>query len=265
MPVCHASLTTADLTYKDIQIWTDTSYPGLERSPSLSYVSHVNRHRIPVFLVSLGSFRVYSAESSTESFFAKSLLQYKEETGLLAKAEGPDMFAVFYGDADLAVWCFLVDFAQWDEIKRWSPSDKSVSVYFDRTTQSAKNSNITIFDRVLENKGAKKPVIKPQLSLLSNLVLSTNQQISQAVSKVVLSGLRLRGLSINENSSQKVAVREIYHMTRKAAMFSLRKFNYSFNGSSGESVRLEHIQDIVERLLEVFIDIESPRELLRSS
>ncbi|GEQ72371.1 hypothetical protein JCM33374_g6058 [Metschnikowia sp. JCM 33374] len=105
---------------------------------------------------------------------------------------------------------------------------------------------------------------QPPVAMSSGLI--TSHQISQAVNRVVLSGLRLRGLSTNASSSanDKIAIREIYQMTKKAALFALRKYGYDFNRGisngdkeASQGVSLDDIQSIVESLLSTFVDVES--------
>lgn len=70
----------------------------------------------------------------------------------------------------------------------------------------------------------------------------------------------MRGLSQNlvTTHNDKIAVKEINQMTFKATQFALRKQNYSFNKKSEvkKPLRLNDLQDIVESLLQLFVDVE---------
>lgn len=250
--VLKTSLSTANSSYNDIEIWTETE--GLPRL--LQYVTHINHQKVPIFLVSHGPFRVYSQNSMTEQYFGQNIACYQNYTGILAKSTNEDVYAVFFGDQNLEIWSYFVDFSIVDLFQLLA--EKDVNCYYTGVPTVMSRSNTAIFDRVLENKvgNTKKPTAPRQMP---PLMLSTTHQISQAVNKMVLSALRLRGLTTSGNSNEMVAVREIYHMTRKAAMFSLRKYHYNFNGSKREdaNIQMEDIQDVVERLLEVFLDVES--------
>lgn len=255
--VLKASLATPASQFDDIQIWTESE--GLPIL--LQYVTHVNVQKIPVFLISHGPFRVYTQNSAAELYFGDNIICHNDYTGILAKSSKEDVYAVFFSDQSLAVWSYFVDFSLLDLLHNLS--GKEVNSYYTGVSVNVSKSNTAIFDRVLESKvGNNKRSVAPRQMPL--LMLSTNQQISLAVNKMVLSGLRLRGLTARENSSEMVAVREIYQMTRKAAMFSLRKYHYEFNGSKKEdgNLRMENIQDVVERLLEVFLDVEGTRSTL---
>lgn len=254
--VLTTSLATPASHYEDIQIWTETdSLPRL-----FHYITHINHRKIPVFLVSHGPFRVYTHNASTELYFGDNVACYHDDTGIIAKSDNDDVYAVFFSDKNLAVWSYFVDFSLLHLLHNLS--GKEANWYYSGVPQNVSKTDTTIFDRVLENKvGNNKKSVAPRQ--MPPLMLSTSHQISQAVNKMVLSGLRLRGLTARENSNELVAVREIYHMTRKAAMFSLRKYHYEFNGSKKEgNIQMEDIQDVVERLLEVFLDVDSTKSAL---
>lgn len=265
MAVVRAGLTTPNGVYLDIQIWTKHAIPGLESCKQLQIISHVDYTKIPVFLVSNGPFHVYTDEKATQNYLKENLAIYEDKCGLLAKSESQNFYTVLYTDSSLSVWCFVIDFGILDQISKL-PSNPEKDVYYTGTNlTSAAKSDTTIFDRVLENKSLKTLAQTVPARPISMLTLNSHQQITQAVTKMVLSGLRLRGLSATVGTTnEKIAVREIYQMTKNAAIFSLRKYKYEFNDSKGQNVRMSDIQDVVERLLEVFIDVESPRETLKS-
>lgn len=121
---------------------------------------------------------------------------------------------------------------------------------------AATGAATAVFDKVLLQRQLLNLYTVPPprtTHQLSSQALTTHDQISHAVTKLVLSGLRLRGLSTTAASPDKVAVREIYRMTHKCAMFAVRKRNYTFNQPL-TPLTLNEVQDIVERLLLVFID-----------
>lgn len=109
----------------------------------------------------------------------------------------------------------------------------------------------------------------PSHSRTSNIVsltLTSQEQINLAINKLILSGLRIRGLSTNLNHSinDKLTIKEIYNMTHKSALFSLRKFNYNFTGkgdNKGRAIGFSDLQDTVEKLLDLYVDTE-PQWLL---
>ena len=130
-----------------------------------------------------------------------------------------------------------------------------------RKSRTTSSPAVTAFDRVLKEKQEGNPFLRTQPKPNKSLVLSTQEQISTAVNKIIQSGLRIRGLSMNQTESinDKLKIKEIYQMTHKATMFSLRKFNYSFNkrtDSEKVQVSWNDIQETVESLLHLFIDLD---------
>lgn len=271
MPVFTCSLHTPEANLEDIQVWTLAPTSGLDHCRGLRYVCHVDQTKVPLFLLSDGPYQVYTDSSATENYFGQNLAQFTKNTGLLARGDHEHVYMVFYSDDTMTIKCFVVDFGVLDQIHTAQPSNnEDENLYYPVTARAiSSRPDTTVFDRVLENKGMKKPLlaIPSRPPSMPTLVLTSSHQISQAVNKMILSGLRIRGLSATSarSANEKVAVREICQMTRKAALFSLRKFNYEFNGSKGESIRMEDIQDVVERLLEAFVDVSPSRETLRLS
>lgn len=255
MHIC-LSLQTPTATLHDIQIWGE-SVPSARDKTTLSFLSMVDYEKIPLYLVSSGPHNVYTEQKDTEAYFHSSGITEDAELAVLAKSADTDadVYVVFYADhAQGTIRCFSIDFSVLERVRQLETEVPDTNMlYAPEKKGVVPKSNITIFDRVLESKNKKsvpKAVPKAPSSSLSG------PQLAQAVSKVVLSGLRLRGLS--SSSRSKVAIREIYKMTHQAAMFALRKYNYDFNGSSGTEITLTVIQDIVETLLKAFVDVDDP-------
>lgn len=158
-----------------------------------------------------------------------------------------DTCLVFYYDTQ--VKCTIVDFSTWGLINRWIGSG---SVSPQKPVVDTK-----IFDRVLLQKKSKSnPFLEPAKPSNDTTRLVSQDQINHAVQKIILSGLRIRGLSPNLSHmvNDKLTVKEIYQMTYKATVFSLRKYNYSFNKTT-HPITVDELQDIVEKLLEIFVDV----------
>lgn len=257
--ISTVSLTVDDTTYPKLQIWGDTP-----KIPNIEFVAYVHHQRIPLFLVSMGPCAVYTELSSTEQYFARNLMAHRANIGILtrfAPSEGSsNEFVVFYFENG-AVKCFGIDFGVLAQTKSLADSvDPETNIYFDDKVRTVPVPDTTVFDRVLEGKLTKKTPVARNISHEAPLlVLSTSAQISQAVNKTILSGLRLRGLSRSAASSkERVAVAEIYNMAKKAAHFALRKYNYDFNANAPTKTSVTEVQDIVERLLEIFVDVGAP-------
>lgn len=286
------SIVTDNDKIDDIQIWSNTendsklSANALRPNESFKVISYINYELIPIYLLISKPLRIYSNDDKTAEYFKRELVQVSIKygrIGLMIKNElDENLYLALFVDSDtgdIQLKCLVIDFSILETINRAIESDNSQIdassfINLDSSNVIPKSSNTSIFDKVLSSKGRKLKsnlFIMPGTSMskrpatqLSSSALTTNDQIIQAVSKVILSGLRIRGLNLNSNSlstNEKIAIKEVYKMTYKSTMFSLRKFNYGFNqellkSSKNGPVELNDIQDIVEKLLQVFVDIE---------
>lgn len=276
--------------------------------------NYIDYSLVPPFLVSEPSIDVYTTSDETESYFRDGLVSVSlqgacQTLGAMfePKEEGTTAghsYLVFYVDG-LELRCCVLDFGMLQSLLSIPYKDETAMVSMGSGSlvspsasvssfppphpphpppaAAAAASNTSIFDRVLSKRKNHNLFVMPQSTpttstALSSQILGTNEQISQAINKLILSGLRLRGLSgflssSSQLSNEKLAVREIYHMTQKCALFAVRKYNYGFNKSSFSipltlllppplniPVHMNDIQDIVENLLLVFIDMEDSNE-----
>lgn len=281
-------------TINDCQLWSTDKIglkPILNNDQNVNqneFVSYINYHLIPVFLFKTNSYTVYSDDEKTNTYFQNNLvkhnLYHNFNIGLLFKAND-DLYSIFHLDSNnLIVKCRFISFNILKLDAGSSENDRNCFVDHKTSTLSSiqiQKSNSSIsndrFNKVLFNKRneqskksspflAASTKSSPQTtssSSLSSLTLTNHDQITQAVNKLILSGLRIRGLSTKSNdisSNEKITIKEIYQMTRKSTLFALRKFNYTFNDQTNVeknySIKLNDIQNIVEQLLEVFIDME---------
>lgn len=266
MPTVTVTLQTAQSEFPDVQISSPEDAPYLRTSPLLVFVTLVNYRLIPIPLISNGPYQVYSDNNETEAFFIRSLVQQRLNLGILTKYpdHNGDVYVVFYVDEhSKGIKCICLDFLVLTQIQEYVELVKdNESIYFaNKNKLVAYKSDTSVFDRVLENKSSKKPALVPTSgsgSSATTLSLNTPSQIAQAINKVILLGLRLRGLIVSglTSAKDKIAIREIHQMTKNAALFAVRKFNYDFNaGQRNLDLLLAVLQDIVESLLQTFVDI----------
>lgn len=183
------------------------------------------------------------------------------QLGQLLRTDSPNCYVVmYYSVKSGSIRCFELDLdipKALDALCQSASVDLLLNVYF---SSLAPRADTSVFDRVLQNKSKRNTYLAPPAPSKTPLSVSVlaGDQISQAVSKVTLSGLRLRGLNPSDagNSKNRTIVRELYHQTRKLALFALRKYNYTFNGSHDKLIRLQDVQDVVERLLQAYVDID---------
>ncbi|CAK9435431.1 uncharacterized protein LODBEIA_P01580 [Lodderomyces beijingensis] len=260
--------------YDDVQFWSGVAEKVTPFAKKLTFIAYVFYSRIPIYLISSPLFTVYTGESATEGYFESKLVGRRESDsgqrlGLLTKiySEGEEddddgVYVVFYHDKD--VRSFVLDFSLLEPFEKLTAGTSTTSNAFVVYTETAPSQTPSkIFDKVLQKKklqepapstadGEKQSVSRP---------LSTPDQINRAVNKIILSGLRLRGLTLNQAASvnAKLKIKEIYQMTFKATLFSLRKYSTNI-GKNGElerrEIRITDLQETVEGLLHLFVDVE---------
>lgn len=251
MDITTVVLGAPDEEIQDVQLWSKGPAPKDLRD--VSWISYVNYQMVPVYLIGSENMMVYSNDDKTNGFFGK-LFGYSNDVGMLFKSRDEE-YLVFYPDARMMkIRCFIINFNQLYSILD-DKQDEDTSI----------SNNDEIFDKILLDKqkklqsksqGSTPPIIHPDISGFTN-----NDQILQAINKVILSGLRLRGLSTKSSTiskTERINIKEIIKMTQDSTLFALRKYKYSFHEKDllHHPIKLNDIQLIVENLLQVYIDIE---------
>lgn len=235
---------------QDVQVWGNDEQPW---NGDYSVVSYVNVLLIPLYLVPGPPGRVFSHSSATTEFF-RQYVAACVGSGIMFVND--NTYLVFYSDEELNIWVLRIDFDLLEKLSSVTSALETRPIQPDRD----------IFERVLSDKRRKKgqhnkfmmSSAETPVTQLSTQHFTSNEQVSQAINKLILSGLRLRGVTTNAPSpNDRVAVREIYQMTQKAALFAVRKFNYNFQSHEKVDLTLDHLQDIIEHLLQVFIDVDA--------
>ncbi|KAI5968874.1 SLD7 [Candida margitis] len=252
----------ANRTFNDVQFWSDQSNPAV-MVDSCECITYINCNKIPIYLISGKSFSIFSNDSETELFFKEKIIQAPSKMdfscGLLTIA-GKGKCIVFYYENQMK--CLLLDFTKLEQMRNSLKIEDAIANSFIKPRTNCQSvPAVTAFDRILKKKQESNPFLAVQSKADKSSLLSTQEQIGTAVNKIIQSGLRIRGLSVNQTESinDKLKIKEIYQMTYKATMFSLRKFNYSFN-KRAESEKIQvswsDLQETVENLLHLFIDLD---------
>lgn len=260
--VSTTTIRDADSTFNDVQFWSNQSNQTMKIESS-ELVTYIDCSRIPIYLISGKPFLIFSNDSNTELFFKQKLIQPSLKRdfrrGLLANA-GERKFIVFYYNDQ--VKCLVLDFTKLAQMRESLMASAAINNSFVKPqTDTGSTPMVTACDRILKKKQEGNPFLAVPPKVHRTLALSTQEQISTAVNKIIQSGLRIRGLSVNQTESlnDKLKIKEIYQMTHKATMFSLRKYNYSFNKRAEPEkmqVSWSNLQETVENLLHLFIDVD---------
>lgn len=177
---------------------------------------YINHHRIPLSVVCHTNVAVYSTDSPTEAWFRQHVV--------VPTIKGTSVLVGFVHDSQVYVFYYR------DGIKMMVLDWGNLNPQQDSVTKDTK-----VFDRVIDGRRRKTKAA-------DKVVEAKPLLMEPLISKLVLSGLRIRGI----NGGSDLA-REVYQMTVKAAMLSVRKFN--------RKVLVPEMQEIVEKLLEIFIDV----------
>ncbi|RLV90388.1 Mitochondrial morphogenesis protein SLD7 [Spathaspora sp. JA1] len=267
----------------DIQLWTDDSVSAKElpkiipTSQLFESPRYIKITSIPLYLSFGKPLTVFSSHEDTNIYFKQhllkfSLLENNNSLGLLVQAN-PNIYIVFYFERESEkIMVLILNIGNLNKLDYMMVGDSNSKLEIPKTKRIPPSPMTTkIFDKVLEKKKLKPNPFLVSSSQSSHAsspslsILSTQEQINTAINKIILSGLRIRGLSANmvDSFNDKLTIKEIHQMTYKATLFALRKYNYTFNkinsGPTKKSpIRLNDLQAIVENLLELFVDLEGP-------
>ncbi|EGV65353.1 chromosomal DNA replication protein [Yamadazyma tenuis] len=216
-------------------------------------VCYVNYQKTPVFLLQSGMIDVYSTSDECQNYIKHRLLKHSlrdSSIGMLLKNTTNENVYVIVLIHELKVKALVVDLTIVARLNDYQ--DNNEDKFGDRTLTEVvdlktRHNSIHVIDKVLEKKKRSKSSTPLPTSSVNN-----SEQINSMVSKVVLSGLRLRGMSSTaaNSANEKIKIKEIYSMTYKSAIFAMRKF-------SNKPVHLNDIQDVVEKLLQIYIDVDT--------
>ncbi|KGQ96370.1 hypothetical protein MEM_01915 [Candida albicans L26] len=259
----------------DIQLWSTNKTLKLPTITSCKPISYIKYASLPFYLVYCCPIIVYTDDSDTSDYFKTKLVETPLLSngksggvggggiGLLCKVD-VNTFLVFYYEDNVKM--LVLKFSKFIEtLPQLDIPSIPKDTLLDLKPSKRIRTNTKIIDKIIEKKKqrsnsfiANPNTTKENISSGSS-ILTNQDQINTAINKIIFSGLRIRGLSSNVASSlnDKLTIKEIHQMTFKATQFALRKHNYSFNKrETKKPLRLNDLQDIIENLLQLFVDIE---------
>ncbi|EEQ45912.1 conserved hypothetical protein [Candida albicans WO-1] len=256
----------------DIQLWSTNKTLKLPTITSCKPISYIKYASLPFYLVYCCPITVYTDDSDTSDYFKTKLVETPLLSngksggggiGLLCKVD-VNTFLVFYYEDNVKM--LVLKFSKFIEtLPQLDIPSIPKDTLLDLKPSKRIRTNTKIIDKIIEKKKqrsnsfiANPNTTKANISSGSS-ILTNQDQINTAINKIIFSGLRIRGLSSNVASSlnDKLTIKEIHQMTFKATQFALRKHNYSFNKrETKKPLRLNDLQDIIENLLQLFVDIE---------
>lgn len=259
----------------DIQLWSTNKTLKLPTITSCKPISYIKYASLPFYLVYCCPIIVYTDDLDTSDYFKTKLVETPLLSngksggvggggiGLLCKVD-VNTFLVFYYEDNVKM--LVLKFSKFIEtLPQLDIPSIPKDTLLDLKPSKRIRTNTKIIDKIIEKKKqrlnlfiANPNTTKANISS-GSLILTNQDQINTAINKIIFSGLRIRGLSSNVASSlnDKLTIKEIHQMTFRATQFALRKHNYSFNKrETKKPLRLNDLQDIIENLLQLFVDIE---------
>lgn len=230
----------ADIVIRDVQLW---SKDAVKDSDSVSvvkgrFLQYVALDMLPLWLESEELY-CYTSSKITVSYFNSKLTNSKK--GIVICTTNDNNFAnvknefyVLYR-IDNSVRCFRFNY----DLKQRIDS----MIHNERRDSSSKNKNI---DDIIRKSQIRLKVANTKVT--KNVQINDKKlQFNETLSRLILGGLRLRGIP-----NTQVAFQKLYKMTFEAAEFTHRNdLQLLANGSTTE-IPFETLQETVEILLKLF-------------
>lgn len=225
-----------NIVIRDVQLWEDVeSYESPVRQLTGSFVQYVDLDKLPVWVVGSGRVSSCLTSSATAVAYFTSKLR-RDRRGIVVKTG--DNFMILHREED-KVRCLMVDLTT----KATIDSQIDALEASQGIAAPAKHDNI---DVILRQSQQRKTVSDKKV-LKSLHVSEKRLQFNETLSKLILGGLRLRGIPNSQFGFQK-----LFKMTFNAAEFSHRKQLQALTCNTGSEVPFEELQATVETLLELF-------------
>lgn len=225
-----------NIVIRDVQLWRETSLCDEPvRHLTGTLLRYVDLDKLPVWVIGSGTVATCFTASSTAVAYFTSKLR-RERRGIVVQTG--EQFLILHREKD-QVRCLEVDLTAKARIDSQIKDLEAAAA----AAAAAKHDNI---DVILRQSQERKSFSSEKV--LKNLHASEKRsQLNQTLSKLILGGLRLRGIPNSQFGFQK-----LYKMTFSAAEFAHRRQLQALVGSRGAEIPFEELQATVETLLELF-------------
>ncbi|CCF60484.1 hypothetical protein KAFR_0K01300 [Kazachstania africana CBS 2517] len=234
------------ITIRDVQLWKDVADRATRGAPKKmkgKFMQYVDLAKLPIWVKDESEMLCYSTSSTTVGYFTSKLKD--ENRGIVVNIakngnEDPSLeFAVIYRDVD-TIKCFALD------TRRKMMIDARIS-------NIVKQQNTVNFDDIIEQSHRRK--IEASNKVQKSVQINDKRlQFNETLSRLILGGLRLRGIPNTQIGFQK-----LFKMTFQAAEFAHREELKTIALSPGASppsednnLLFERLQETVETLLTLF-------------
>lgn len=197
--------------------------------------NHFDHHRIPLAVIRALAVPVYTKDAATEDWFRKMVaapsVAVKPVLVMFEAKQLGRLYVFYYREPGLGL--IIVDFTLLDRpVNALVKPLTSTQTHATEATQ-VKRPESNVLDQFMDHRKRKLvPEIRPPQPEI---------QLSKAVAKSVMLGLRIRGLTTADDHTK-----QLYQLTVKAATFTLKRRKQTPSAAE--------VQEVVERLLEVMAD-----------
>lgn len=224
-----------NVVIRDVQLWKDVeSHEQTIRSLKGCFLQYVDYYKLPLWITGTGTVTTCLTGSSTTLAYFTSKLR-RERRGIVIETIGG--YAVLY-KSENTVQCLEIDLS----VK--SLLDSQINgLENSLVSASAKDNNIDVILRQSHQRQTHN-----NNKVMKNLQISEKKlQFNDTLSRLILGGLRLRGVPNSQFGFQK-----LYRMTFNAAEFAHRAQLQQQSTSNEPQVPFEELQATVETLLQLF-------------
>lgn len=250
----------SDIIVKDIRIWTNSNKTTADEANNVEqnfdiwsysgrFLQYVDLWSLPLWLqprwdhkIENSIFNCYTMSKATMAYFSAKLKDERRGIVIYFETHSEDdsgIWIFFKNDTGDQVQCYPLDFHKKklidDQIKTMSEAQD--------TTISRRDSGI---DEIL-NK-TKKRINITNKEVAKNIRINDKKlQFNETLSKLILGGLRLRGIPNTQSSFQR-----LYKMTFDASEFTYRDELKKLSKGVPAEIPFEALQETVEILLRLF-------------
>ncbi|CAI6770516.1 BFH_HP2_G0049120.mRNA.1.CDS.1 [Saccharomyces cerevisiae] len=236
------------LVIRDIQLWSNR--PTASKSTSElrgQFIQYVDLAKLPLWVRStnMNTYRCYSTSATAQAYFKSKLrnanrgIVIELSDKVDQRSQEPAYLIIFRENTELN--CFQVDLTMKHEFDGQVTKLKQ-EIGKTRASVSKEGS----IDIIIQQSQQRK--IGTKTNVYRNVHINDKRlQFNETLSKLILGGLRLRGISNSITDYQK-----LYKITFDAAEFTHRDELKRISMGSGEEVSFESLQETVETLLKLF-------------
>ncbi|QHS76171.1 Sld7p [Saccharomyces paradoxus] len=236
------------LVIRDVQLWSNRPMAS-KSTPEWrgQFIQYVDLGKLPLWIRTkdMNTYRCYSTSATAQAYF-KSKLRNANRGIVIELADKidqrsrePAYLIIFRENTELN--CFQVDLTMKHEFDS-QVSKMKQEIGKTRPSVSKEGS----IDIIIQQSQQRK--IGTKTKVYRNVQINDKRlQFNETLSKLILGGLRLRGIPNSTTEFQK-----LYKVTFDAAEFTHRDELRRISMGSGEEVSFESLQETVEALLKLF-------------